>query len=1086
MSQNISSNKIYTPCQDVPLNQKDWDRIKINEIPDNIRIAPLSFSQQQIWIIEQMQPGNYAYNLPVCFLLKGKLNVEILENSFNEIINRHETLRTTFGLIKDQPKQLVHPEFFIKIKRINLENLSSEELENQLNKLIHEEVTRPFDLLTLPLIRVALIKLSDDENILVLNLHHIISDGWSMGLVFRELSELYNNYLNGTNIKLPELPVQYSDYAKWQLQKNWEPSYDEQLNFWAKQLDGELPILELPFNKPRPGIQALSGSNEFFFLSKDLTQKIQSIGIKKGCTFFMTMLASFQVFLSKYSGMTDIIIGTPISNRPRETDENLIGNFLNIIPLRNNLSDNPDFISLLQRTQKITLEALKNRDLPFEKTVEHLKVKRDLSRNPLFQVMLQVLPKYSFELLNLQIHPFNFDLGYSQFDLSLHLYQVEDGYSCRIEYDTDLFESITIKRMVSNFEKLINEIITDPLKNINDYSVVSENEIRLLNNWNETETLFSQDKCFSKLFEEQVERRSNEIAVIYSDEYITYAELNSRANKLANCLIKKGIKKGAVVGICTDRSINMLVGLIAILKIGAAYIPLDPSFPRERLNFIMKDSDIKVLLTENKLFELISSFQIDSIYIDSEWEIINQEEYKNLELELNASDLMYVIYTSGSTGNPKGVMIEYRAVNNFLESMKMNPGFGENDNLLAITTMSFDISGLEFYLPLISGGCLVIADKSDTVDGKALLKLISKHNITVMQATPSTWKIMIESGWKRTPNLKMLCGGEAFSKDLASKILERGDELWNMYGPTETTIWSSVNKINKYDSKILIGRPIANTKFYVVDKALNRVPIGVAGELLIGGKGLARGYLNNEELTQKNFIQVLGISEEYLYRTGDLVKYHLDGNIEFLGRSDFQVKVRGFRIELAEIEMRLLEHKNIKEAVVIVNEKQSDEKKLVAYIIRKDKNGLELNSLLYFLKEKVPDYMIPSFFIELNNLPLTPNGKIDRKVLPEPDENIIIKDRTDNINQTDFEEELAGVWEEILEIGHISNSDNFFAIGGSSLSAIRLIYKLNEKFNIDLPLSVIFQAPTISKLSYEIGKVKQLICFLIWGVMFYL
>ena len=1074
MNKNPFSNKINNIAGNFSLREKIFNKSKINN-GSAIRIEPLAFSQQQIWVIDQIKPGNLAYNLPAGFRLKGNLNIEILEKSFNEIINRHETLRTTFCLINNQPKQLVHPECLIKIKTVDLCGYSNQELETELNNSIRKEVTQPFDLTKLPLIRGVTFKLSEDENIFLLNIHHIVTDGWSTAVIFKELSELYNNYFKGSVNTLPELASQYSDYVNWQLRKNWYPSYDEQLDYWKKQLSGDLPKLNLS-HKQRPTSQSLNGSNEYFFLSEDLIQKIQSIGMEMNCSFFMIILAVFQVLLNRYTGIDDIIIGTPIRNRPRKIDKSLIGDFLNVVALRSNLSYCSDFTTLLKQSKKITLEALKNHDLPFGTIVEHLRIERDLSRNPVFQVMLQVSPKYSLELSNLSASPFNFDFCYSQLDLSLHLYQVEDGYNCRFEYDTDLFDREFIKRMISNLKKLMNEIICNPLENLSEYSIVSEDEIRLLNNWNETDTLFSEEKCINQLFEEQAERRSDQIAVKYSNDYLTYGELNSRVNKLANYLIGKGIKNDSIVGIMIDRSINMLIGLLSILKAGAAYVPLDPSFPKEQLQYIVKDSGINILLTEKKLNTLSSIFNVNSICIDSEWEIINKEDEKNVKVIQSSSDLIYVIYTSGSTGNPKGVMIKHSAVNNFLQSMKRYPGFNENDNLLAVTTLSFDIAGLEIYLPLISGACVVIADKADTIDGKALLSLIEKNNVTVMQATPSTWKIMLEAGWENTPGLKMLCGGEAFSKDLADKMLERGGELWNMYGPTETTIWSSVKKIEKTDSKILIGHPIANTKFYVVDKDLKCVPIGIVGELLIGGKGLASGYLNRDNLTQNKFTQSFNNYDGYVYRTGDLVKFHPDGNIEFIGRNDFQVKIRGFRIELGEIETRLLEFENIKEAVVIVNENRNDEKKLVAYFILKNKNVIYINLLITFLKEKVPDYMVPSFFIELDKIPLTPNGKIDRQALPEPDENNIIKIKNEskNNNKDGLEKELEVIWKDILEIRKISNSDNFFTIGGTSLLAIRLIYKLNEKFKIDLPLGIIFDLPTISKLSAEIKKAMKL------------
>lgn len=1049
-------------------------RNKINEINNKQRIEPLSFSQQQMWIIDQMQPGNHAYNLPVGFRLKGNLKVEILEKSFNEIIRRHETLRTTFSIIENQPRQLIHPECSIKIRRFNLDNLTSEELEKQLNKLIQEEVTQPFNLSSLPLIRVTVIKFADNENIFILNLHHIICDGWSLGIIFQELSEFYNSFYYGTTINLPELPIQYSEYVNWQLQKKWTPSYNEQLDFWTVQLDGVLPNLELPFDKRRPTVQSLNGSNEFFYLSKDLTQKIQSVGIKKGCTFFMTVLAAFQVFLSKYSGMDDIIIGTPVSNRPRKVDENIIGNFLNIVALRTDLSDNPDFASLLQRTQKIVLDALNNRDLPFENIVEYLKIKRDLSRNPVFQVMLQVLPKYSFELSNLQISNLNFDLGYSQFDLSLHLYQVEDGYNCRFEYNTDLFETSTIKRMESNFLFFLDELAGNPDRKISEISILNPEEIKLLHEWNNSEVIYEKDATIIELFEKQVDKDPSATAVKFGNDQITYRELNKRANQLANYLLKKGIKPGAVVGICIDRSISMVLGLLAIIKVGAAYLPLDPSFPKERLKYIVNDSQISVFLTEENLSELIYQFNVNPIYIDVEWETICNESDTKPNIKLEPSDLIYIIYTSGSTGNPKGVMIENQAFLNFLYSMSKHLGFYKNDVLLAVTTISFDIAGLELFLPLINGGQVVIAAKSDTFDGKAILDLIAHNKVNYLQATPSTWKMMLETGWKMTPDLKMLCGGENYSKELADKMLESGYELWNMYGPTETTIWSSVHKIERGDRKVLIGAPIANTQFFVVDKNLNPVPIGVAGELLIGGVGLARGYLGRKELTEEKFIVKSFFNKSRrLYRTGDIVRYHSDGKIEFLGRTDSQVKIRGFRIELGEIESKLLQHENIKEAVVIVSENDGGEKRLVAYIIPNKKNVLEISTLRSFLKEKIPEYMIPSFFVEVEVFPLTPNGKLDRKSLPEYEESTIksIRDFLRPLGKTEIT--LAGLWKKILNLEIVGANDNFFEIGGSSLSLMNLKARITDLWEVSIPIRTLYNEATIKEQAILIELLTQ-------------
>jgi aspartate racemase len=1030
------------------------------ESPDIIKTVPLSFSQQQMWVIEQMTPGNYAYNLPMAFRLKGKLNVALLENCINKIIRRHEILRTTFNVIDNEPRQLVRNELQLKIKFIILNDFAFENGET-LENIAAREVTQPFDISTLPLLRVTLIELTREEHILILNMHHIISDGWSMKIFLYELSGFYNNSIDGTKFSLPDLPNQYSDYVERQLHMDWSPTYQEQLEYWTTQLEGELPILDLPYDKPRPVIQTPVGSSELFFISKDVTDKLNSFGIKNGCTFFMTMLAAFQLFLNKYSGIDDIIIGSPVSNRS-VMGENLIGNFLNMVALRTNISDHPDFVTLLQNARKATLEALKHWDLPFEKIVEVLKIKRDLSRNPVFQVMIQFLPGFSFTLSGLDITGFFFDTGYSQLDLSLHLYQSENGYNCRMEYDTDLFQKDTIKRMIANFQHLLKILAINPEKKLSEISIVNlEEKNRLINEWNNTTERFDKNLTLAELFELQAAKTPDSIAVIAGERKLTYKELNQKANQISNYLKEFRVGPESIVGICIDRSPEMIIGILGILKAGGAYLPIDPDLPEERIHFISKDAGVNFVLTSEPHKDLFPNNQL--IFLDSDWNKINNYSRENSPSSVQSHNLAYVIYTSGSTGQPKGVMIEHRSIVNFLLSMKTKPGISANDFLLAVTTISFDIAALELFLPLISGAKIYLANKIQAGDGYLLKKIIDKMNISIIQATPATWKLLIEAGWGKTPGLKMLCGGEAFSHDLAIQLLERGESLWNMYGPTETTVWSSVNKIEN-NSSVLIGPPISNTRFYIVDKFNQITPIGVPGELLIGGAGIARGYLKRESLNAEKFISdKISGNGERLYRTGDLVKYNPDGNIQFLGRLDFQVKIRGFRIEVGEIENVLNAHISIKQSIVAATENAKGDKILSAYVLPESNQNFSIKEIRNYLKKKLPDYMIPSFFIKLDKLPLTPNGKIDRKKLPVPDHKIL-SSKNHSAPRDELDTQLKFIWEKAFGF-NIGINDDFFEIGGHSLLAAQIFAQIRKVLNKNLPLATLFKTSTISGLA---------------------
>jgi amino acid adenylation domain-containing protein len=1030
--------------------------------------AVLSHAQQQIWVIDQMQPGNPAYNVPVAYRIKGRLDVKALEDGFNEIISRHEILRTTFCVEDGEPLQVVHPELRITINIVSADRFPEAERKRRVPEIVSREALKSFDISQLPLIRVDLYRLGEADHVLAFTLHHIVADGWSLGLIWTELNALYRGYVSGTATHLEMLPIQYADYAVWEREETLKGSYREQLAYWQNQLKGPLPVLELPLDKSRPAVQSLfTGSNQFVFLHKRLHKELQAIAVQEGCTFFIVVLAALQVLLHRYSGSEDLIIGTPVASRNRTELENLVGYFINMIALRSDLLGDPTFVEVLRRAKETTLGAFSNQDVAFETIVENLAFKRDPSRNPVFQVMLQVSPGTNARLGDLSVSPYHFNTRFAQMDLSLHLYEESDGYWGRFEYDTDLFHDETIRRLARHFQQLLKEIVRDPRRRISELCFLSEGErSRMLVEWNATSVEYPKDKGLHNLFERQVELSAWETAIEHRGRTITYGELNSRANQLAGYLIEEGIVPGNLVGICVERSIEMVVGILAILKAGAAYVPLDPSFPSEVLGYIVEDADISMLITQESLLGMAVKDAKRAFCIDKDSPKIAGRSAGNPMIKTCSSDLAYVIYTSGSTGKPKGVMIEHGAVLNFLSSMQRKPGLKATDVFLAVTTISFDIAGLELFLPLTSGAKVVLAGRDEALDGNLLLSLIERKHVTAMQATPSTWRIMIEAGWKRAPTLRMFCGGEAYSRELADELLARGSELWNMYGPTETTIWSSVKRISEEKGPVLIGPPIANTQFYVVDKRMQPVPIGVPGELLIGGDGLARGYWNRLELTGERFVDdPFATSRSRVYKTGDLVRFHPSGDIEFLGRLDFQAKIRGFRIELTGIESTLAQHRGIREVVVEVREDRKHDKRLVAYIVPNEKGEVTAAELKRFLKEKLPEYMIPSLFVMMENLPLTPNGKIDRMALPEPDVSEIDSGVGHVAPRDELELALAEIWRKALGVKSLGVNDNFFDMGGHSLLAARLFAEIERKLGYRLPLAILFEAPTIEGIS---------------------
>ncbi len=867
----------------------------------------------------------------------------------------------------------------------------------------------------------------------------------------------------------------------------------DSLAYWQKQLAGAPPLLPLPTDRPRPPEQSFRGASRSFCISAEITTALSQLGGQEGVALSTTLLAAFNILLYRYTGTEDVIVGSPFVSRVNSE------NFVNAVPLRTDMSGNPTFPEFLGRVRKVVLLAQAYQDVPYCLLVDEFCPQPDLSYSPLFQVTFvfeEKVPFQRIDLSRLTASPWVIENNEGKFDLTLFLKPTSEGLEGSWSYSTDLFDAETIERMNEHFQILLAGIVAHAQQPISALPLLPDKEKNLLLvEWNQTQTDESQDRCLHHLVTQQAEATPEKIAVSFEGQTLTYQELHQRSNQLAHYLQKKGVKPDDLVGICVDRSLEMLVGLLGVLKAGGAYVPIDPNYPPDRVEYMIENSQAKVLLTQQRLVKHLPTKAAKEalvICLDADWSLIAQESQETPIASVTPENMAYVIYTSGSTGKPKGVQVLHRGAVNFLNSMREQPGICEADILLSVTTLSFDIAVLELYLPLTVGAQVVILSREAAMDGRKLLKTIAQSGITILQATPATWRLLLESGWEGQSPMKMLSGGEAIPKELAAQLLTKGTELWNMYGPTETTVWSTVYQIKDAQQRILIGKPIANTDIYILDPLLQPVPVGVAGELHIGGSGLARGYLQRDDLTTERFIPNPFRETERIYKTGDLARYLPDGNIECLGRLDFQVKIRGFRIELGEIESVLVKHPNVQQAVVIVREDFPGDKRLVSYIVAVNNQNPTIQELRSLLKEYVPEYMVPSIFVFLEALPLTPNGKVDRKALPAPEQSreaAIIPATQKALDlpahttqekpekpgkiakpKDDLEVQLVNIWEEVLHISPISTTDNFFEMGGHSLLAISLIREIEKTYNKELPLPILFQSQTIQQLANTLRK----------------
>jgi amino acid adenylation domain-containing protein len=1049
---------------------------------------PLSFSQERLWFFEQMEPGSPVYHIPAVFRLAGPLDAAALEASLGEVVRRHAALRTSFSLADGRPVQTVWPPAPLRLPVLDLGALPRERREAAARSLAAGLTLQPFDLGSGPLLRAALLRLAPEEHVAVFVVHHIASDGWSMGVLLREVAALYGALSQGRPSPLPELPIQYPDYALWQRRWLRDERLEDEVSFWKRTLSGA-PVLELPADHPRPPVQTYLGSQEPLFLPADLVRAVKGLGLAEGSTLFMTLLAGLTALLARYSGQEDVSVGSPVANRERVQTEPLIGFFVNTLVFRTGLSGVGGFRELLGRVRRTALAAYAHQELPFERVVEEVNPPRDLSRSPLFQVMLAPQNTgggQALELPGLTLLPLDgVEKTIAKYDLTFWVREGAEGVSGSLEYNRDLFEASTVSRMIGHLRSLLAAAAASPERPWTELPLLTASEREELARLNATEAPFPADVPVHRLFEAQAARAPERTAVVFGAEALTYRELDERANRLAHALRALGVGAEERVGICVERSLEMVVAVLGVLKSGGAYVPLDPSHPRERLAYVLGDAGARVLLTQQsvaeRLPELLASVE-RPLRLDADWpEVSRHPAASPEELALPGSRLAYTIYTSGSTGRPKGVQIPHRALVNFLSSMRERPGLSADDAVLAVTTLSFDIAGLELLLPLLNGARVIVAPAEAVGDGAALADLLKRSGATVMQATPATWRLLLESGWEGEAGLRVLCGGEALPRDLAERLLARTGELWNLYGPTETTVWSTVERVGSGPGPVPLGGPVASTRVHLLDRNGQPVPAGVAGELLIGGEGVARGYLGRPDLTAERFVPDPFASEPgaRLYRTGDLMRRRTGGVLELLGRADFQVKIRGFRIELGEIEEVLSRCPEIRRAVAAVREDVPGDRRLVVYVVPRAAEGADpLVSFdpagpRRFLRERVPEYMVPAAWVVLAELPLTPNGKVDRKALPAPEGPPAGWGRGFVPPRTEAERVVAAVWGEALRLDRVGVQDNFFDLGGHSLLLAQVHRRLRERFASELAVIDLFRYPTVESLALFLGPLRE-------------
>jgi len=1021
---------------------------------------PLSADQRQVWLHAIMAPDMPLYNESITIHRFGSFDRGAMERSVNEILRRHEAWRTAFVEDGGVLVQRVREHRDIVLPYDDVSHLPEAERDAAALAIGQEDARRAIDLNDAPLFRARIIKLADDNHRLYFTLHHIIFDGVAIyRVIVPELAKLYDAFSRGAPSPLPMPALQYGDYTIWQQEHLKSAPIQKQIDYWRRTLADAPPKLELVGDRTKPARPTHAGSMEVFEIPNALIENLKLVGQRHGVTLYMTLLAAYHAQLHLYSGDEDIIVGGVTDLRRRPELENVVGYFLNTIALRAKPRGETRFSDFLTEVRDSVLGALAGSEAPFDEVVRALDVKRRPGTHPLFNCLFSIEPPVDPFPEGWDLTQMDVVVGGAKFDLYLELDERQnEGMHGRFLYSTELFDPSTVRRMIGHYLTILEGVVADATLPLKDLPLLGETERQqLLVEWNDTAAPLS-PAMLPEAFREQVRARPDAIAIRFGDRTVSYAALDARADAIAATLHAAGLKQGDLVGICLDRSPDMVAALFAVHRIGAAYLPLDPDFPAARLDYIATDAGAAALLTERRLSHVLPNCPLKRILIDD----VAPAGTTRPSVSVQPTDLAYVLYTSGSTGNPKGVEIGHEALINLLTSFRTNPGFTADDSLLAVTTLSFDIAALELFLPLISGGELILAPKSVTADPRQLNELFVSSQPSVMQATPATWRALIEAGWQGSSTLRILCGGEALPRDLAESLIERSGELWNVYGPTETTIWSTVARVTPGDGPVPIGRPIANTRIHILDKYHNTAPIGVVGELFIGGAGLAHGYRHRADLTAERFVTIRG---ERLYRTGDLARYRPDGTILCLGRVDNDEKIRGYRVAVEEIEGALAEHPDVVAAAVRSWPDASGERALAAYIVTRGDTLPSRAALREYLAKTLPDYMIPSHFEHLPALPMTPNAKVDRKALPQPGG---AGAREIEPPQGETEQKLAAIWCDLLRIGQVSRDDSFFELGGHSLLVARLLVRIEQQWGRRIGMAEFFQAPTLATLAERI------------------
>ena len=1033
----------------------------------NEDIYPLSFHQRRLWFIEQLQPGTPLYNVSRAIQMRGPLNREALGAALQSLVDRHEVLRTTFHTIDAEPMQRVNSGLQLQLPVIRLRT-DNDETDTLLQQRLTDEGRRVFDLSADLMIRAVLFQLNDDEYVLQLTIHHLACDGWSLQLLFNDLTDSYRELCLNKASDRPPVSLRYVDFARWQREPEQTEVFAERALWWKDRLEGAPPVLDLATDRPRPRIESGSGAIQPLDIPTELIEKLEMLSREEDATRYMMLLTGFFILLHRYTGVDDLIVGSMSAGRHRLETHGIVGFFVDTVALRVDLSGQPTARQVLQRVRRTVIDAVEHSDVPFDRVVQAFDLPRDLSRHPLFQVVFNAPPQSLPRLHELDIAPIDIDLQMSRFDLEMNLWQQPKNLRGALAYNTDLFDASTIERMLGHFVTLLEGVVADPNQRISELPLLTRSERhQLLVEWNDTAVEFPRDQCLHDLFEQQVERTPAAVAVVFEDQELTYRGLNERANQLAHHLRSLGVGPQTLVGLCLERSAELVVGILGILKAGGAWVPLDADYPPQRLKFMLTDAKIEFLVTQQPLLGRLPVSDCQVVCLDTDTPTLRHMARSNPPVNAAADNLVYVMFTSGSTGQPKGVQIPHSAVVNFLTAMAANPGLTSDDRLMSVTTPTFDISVLELMLPLMTGASVDVVSADLTSDASGLAARLRDHPVTVMQATPATWQMLIHGGWKGCDHLKVLCGGEALPDSLAQELQQRCGELWNLYGPTETTIWSTTMRVANGGVNGSIGRPIANTQVYVLDQWRQPVPIGVPGELYIGGAGLARGYLNRPELTAEKFVAnpFSADPDSRLYRTGDLCRWRADENLEFLGRLDDQIKLRGFRIELGEIEAVLSEHPDVAQSVVSLREDRPGDKRLVGYCVPSAGARLRFAELSRDLRSRLPDYMVPTAFVGLETLPLTSSGKVNRRVLPAPDDSRPELETGYVAPRNAIEEQLTVIWRDVLGVRKVGIHDNYFELGGHSLLALKLFARIEKEFGRKWPLQTLFQAPSIAELS---------------------